>query len=226
MSDETIPVRIWDLPTRTFHWVLALCVVGSLASAKIGGNAMVWHLRSGYAVFALLLFRLLWGFFGGRWSRFSNFAYAPAASIRYLRRRSRPEERHEVGHHPLGALWVFGLLAVLAVQVGTGLFADDEIATTGPLIRFVSGRTSSLLTHWHTTFGQGLIFALVALHLAALAYYLFVRKNNLLRPMLSGNKRLTADVPASVDTAASRLVALALFGVCVVVVVWLVGLGG
>ena len=225
MSDATIPVRVWDLPTRTFHWVLALCVVGSLASAKIGGNAMVWHMRFGYGVFALLLFRLLWGFLGGHWSRFRSFAYTPAASLRYLRGRSRPDEHHDVGHHPLGAFWVFGLLAVLAAQVGTGLFADDEIATTGPLNRFVSGRTSSLLTHWHTTFGQWLIFALIALHIAALLYYLLVRRNNLLRPMLSGDKVLTADVPASIDTSGSRLVALALFGACVGLVGWLVALG-
>ena len=77
MSDETSAVRVWDLPTRAFHWVLAACVLASLSSAWIGGNAMVWHLRFGYVVFALLLFRLLWGFVGGHWSRFATFAYSP-----------------------------------------------------------------------------------------------------------------------------------------------------
>lgn len=225
MSDETVAVRVWDLPTRTFHWILALCVPASLSSAWLGGNAMVWHMRFGYLIFALLLFRLPWGLFGGRWSRFRNFAYAPATSLRYLRGRSRPDEHHHVGHNPLGAFSVFGLLAILAAQVGTGLFADDEIATTGPLIKFVSGKTSAMLTHWHTTFGQWLILALVVLHIAAVLFYLFGRKLNLVWPMLNGDKLLTADVPSSVDTPGSRLLALAIFAAAAALVTWLVGLG-
>lgn len=225
MTDNTIPVRVWDLPTRTFHWVLALCVFFSLASAWLGGNAMAWHLRSGYLVFALLAFRLAWGFFGGRWSRFSSFAYAPAASLRYLRGQSRPEEHHHVGHNPLGALSVFGLLGVLVLQVASGLFADDEISTTGPLVKFVSGATSSRLTHWHTTFGQWLIIALVVLHIGAVLFYWVRRRHNLVRPMWSGDKRLAADVPPSRDTPGSRLVALAIFATCAALVAWLVSLG-
>src|SRR3954453_18194914 len=95
---ETVAVRVWDLPTRIFHWGLAICVFASLSSAWIGGNAMAWHLRFGYVVLALLLFRLLWGFFGGHWSRFAPFTYSPQAGLRYLRGRSRPEEHHHVGH--------------------------------------------------------------------------------------------------------------------------------
>jgi cytochrome b len=226
MSEEAIAVRVWDLPTRAFHWALALCVFASLASAWLGGNAMAWHLRFGYVVFSLLLFRLLWGFFGGRWSRFSSFIYHPSTSLRYLRGRSRPEEHHHVGHNPLGAFSVFGLLVILALQVATGLFADDEIATTGPLNKFVSGKTADLLGHWHTTFGQWLIITLVVLHIAAVLFYLLRRRQNLVRPMLSGDKQLAADVPASIDTLTSRMLALALFAVAAGLVTWLVGLGG
>ena len=226
MSDETSAVRVWDLPTRAFHWVLAACVLASLSSAWIGGNAMVWHLRFGYVAFALLLFRLLWGFVGGHWSRFANFAYSPVTSLRYLRGQSRPDEHHQVGHNPLGAFSVFGLLLLLAAQVGTGLFADDEIATTGPLNKFVSGKTAGTLTSWHTTFGQWLIVTLVVLHVAAVVFYLVRRQQNLIRPMLSGDKQLGGAVPASVDTARSRLVALVLFAAAAGVVTWLVGLGG
>jgi len=226
MSDETSAVRVWDLPTRAFHWVLAACVLASLSSAWIGGNAMVWHLRFGYVAFALLLFRLLWGFVGGHWSRFANFAYSPVTSLRYLRGQSRPDEHHQVGHNPLGAFSVFGLLLLLAAQVGTGLFADDEIATTGPLNKFVSGKTAGTLTSWHTTFGQWLIVTLVVLHVAAVVFYLVRRRQNLIRPMLSGDKQLGGAVPASVDTARSRLVALVLFAAAAGVVTWLVGLGG
>ena len=127
MTDSHVPVRVWDLPTRLFHWVLAACVIGSVVSAKVGGNAMVWHFRLGYAVLALLLFRLLWGVVGGRWSRFSSFICAPSTLLRYLRGQGRPGDHFHVGHSPLGALSVLSLLAVLLVQVGTGLVADDEL---------------------------------------------------------------------------------------------------
>ena len=226
MSDQLQPVRIWDLPTRTFHWVLAACVVGSIMSAKIGGNAMVWHFRFGYVVFTLLAFRILWGLVGGRWSRFASFIYAPATTLRYLRGGSRAHEHHDVGHNPLGAFSVFGLLAILAAQVGTGLFADDEIANTGPLIKFVSGATSLLLTKWHKTFGQWIIISLVLLHVAAILFYLLKKKQNLVRPMLGGDKVLPADVPASADHVRSRGLALALVAACGAVVAWVVGLGG
>ena len=225
MNDELVRVRVWDLPTRIFHWLLALCVFGSLGSAWVGGNAMAWHLRSGYAVFTLLLFRLLWGLFGGRWSRFSSFLYAPATSLRYLRGESRADEHHQVGHSPLGALSVFALLAILSAQVGTGLFADDEIATTGPLARFVADATSARLTHWHTRYGQWTIVALVLLHIGAVWFYVRRRRQDLLLPMLTGDKRLSAAVPASGDTSATRMLALASFAVAAGLVSWLVNLG-
>ena len=111
-------VRIWDLPTRLFHWALAACVIGLVITAKVGGNAMEWHFRLGYAVLALLVFRVVWGLIGGRWSRFSAFLYSPARLVRYLRGNAHPED--SAGHSPLGALSVFALLAVLGAQVGTG----------------------------------------------------------------------------------------------------------
>ena len=226
MSDETSAVRVWDLPTRAFHWVLAACVLASLSSAWIGGNAMVWHLRFGYVAFALLLFRLLWGFVGGHWSRFANFAYSPVTSLRYLRGQSRPDEHHQVGHNPLGAFSVFGLLLLLAAQVGTGLFADDEIASTGPLAKFVSGSTSLALTRWHKGFGQWLIIAMVALHVGAIVFYLLRKKHNLVKPMISGDKSLPAAVPQALDNGRTRALALVLVALCGAGVAWLVSLGG
>lgn len=218
-------VRVWDLPTRLFHWVLAGCVIGSVISAKIGGNAMVWHFRLGYVVLALLAFRLLWGVVGGRWSRFTSFIYSPAAVLRYLRGQGRADEHLDVGHSPTGALSVFALLAILAVQVGTGLVADDEISNTGPLIRFVSGATSSLATSWHKTYGQWLIISLVVLHVAAIAFYLVKKRQNLVGPMISGDKTLPDAVPASADSATSRGLAIALLAACAGGVAWLVSLG-
>jgi cytochrome b len=218
-------VRVWDLPTRTFHWLLALCVVFSIVSARIGGGAMAWHFRSGYAIFTLLAFRLLWGFVGGHWSRFRSFAYAPATSLRYLRGASQPHEHHEVGHSPIGAWSVFALLGVLAVQVATGLVADDEIASSGPLVKYVSSASSSAASHWHRLFGQWIIVVLALLHIGAIAFYWLRRRRNLVGPMLHGDKPLGADVPASLDTLASRMFALALAAACAIAVALVARLG-
>ena len=211
---ELQPVRVWDLPTRTFHWLLAAAVIFSIISARIGGGAMDWHFRSGYLVFALLAFRLLWGVFGGHWSRFRAFVYAPATSWRYLRGESLPHEHHHVGHNPLGAWSVLALLAVLIGQVATGLVADDEIASSGPLVKYVRTATSSAASHWHKDWGQWIIVTLVVLHVAAIAFYWLRRHQNLVAPMLHGDKLLTRDVPASIDRPGTRALALALAAAC------------
>lgn len=217
-------VRVWDLPTRLFHWSLAACVLATVACAKVGGNAMAWHFRLGYAILALLAFRILWGFLGGHWSRFRRFIYSPAALLRYLKGAEREGDFLAVGHTPTGALSVFALIAVLLVQVATGLVADDEIANTGPLIKYVSGATSSLATSWHKSWGQWLVLGLVLLHVAAVVAYL-ARRQNLVAAMLSGDKLLPEGVPASRDGAGSRGLAAVLFAACAGGVAWLVSLG-
>jgi cytochrome b len=219
-------VRVWDLPTRAFHWVLALTLVASVVSAKIGGNAMPWHFRFGYVVLALIAFRVLWGLVGGRWSRFASFIYAPGTVLRYLRGQSRADEHHDVGHNPLGSFSVFALLGFLALQVATGLVADDEIANVGPLNRFVSSSVASQATHWHKDYGQWILLALVALHIAAILYYLLGKKSNLVRPMIVGDKALPAGTPAAVDNGATRLLALVLAALCIGGAGWVASLGG
>ncbi len=218
-------VRVWDLPTRAFHWILAAAVVGSVVSAKLGGNAMVWHFRFGYLVLALVLFRVMWGLVGGRWSRFASFIFAPATLLRYLRGQSRPAEHLDVGHSPLGSLSVFALLGILLVQLGTGLLADDEIANLGPLNRFVASETGLLATSWHKEAGQWILIGLVAVHVAAVLGYLLLRKTNLIRPMISGDKLLPAETPASRDTAATRAMALFLGAVSAGAAFWVSTLG-
>jgi cytochrome b len=218
-------VRVWDLPTRIFHWALVACFIGSIVSVKIGGNALAWHLRFGYAVFALLAFRLIWGFIGGRWSRFAAFVYSPAALGRYLRGQSRSDEFHDVGHSPLGSGSVFAMLAFLTLQVGSGLFADDEIANAGPLVRFVSGATSSKLTAYHADIGRWVILALVVLHIGAIVYYRVHRKRDLVGPMIRGDKLLPAQVPAAADDWSMWLFAAVLFAACAASVGLLVWMG-
>jgi cytochrome b len=215
------PVRVWDLPTRLFHWLLAVAVVGSIVSAKIGGNAMQWHFRLGLLVLALLAFRLVWGVIGGRWSRFTSFLYAPATVLGYVRgARPRDGQHLDVGHTPLGSISVFALLGILAAQVATGLVADDEIASVGPLNRFVSAALAKSATGWHTEGGQWVVLALIGLHVLAIGFYLVAKKTNLVRPMLLGDKRLPPATPASRDTAGTRLLALAVGAACAGFAVW------
>lgn len=201
-------VRVWDLPTRIFHWLLAASLIGMVVTAKVGGNWMEWHLRLGHAVLALLVFRLAWGLVGGHWSRFSSFFYGPLSVLHYL--RGNAPAHHQIGHSPLGALSVFALLAALLLQVGTGLISDDEIAFMGPLVRFVSSEVASQSTSFHKDVGQYLVLALVALHLLAIAFYQWVKRQALVGPMLHGDKTVDDAVPASKDDVRQRLLALVL----------------
>ncbi len=214
-------VRVWDLPTRIFHWALVVFIICLVISGLKGGDAMVWHLRFGYTVLSLLLFRIIWGLVGGRWSRFGAFMYAPQSVVNYLKGRGKPE--HSVGHNPLGAGSVFAMLAVLLAQVGTGLFSDDEIATAGPLTRFVSNSMVSLATNYHKNIGKWLLLALVLLHIAAIVYYLS-KKHKLVQAMLHGDKELIAPVPSSRDDALSRLGAAVIFCLCAAFVTWIASL--
>jgi cytochrome b len=222
-ADTETFIRVWDLPTRVFHWALAVAVTALVITAQVGGNAMTWHFRLGYGVLALVLFRLLWGFTGGRWSRFASFVYGPATVLRYLRGQTAAHEHLDVGHNPLGSLSVFALLGVVALQLGTGLVADDEIANVGPLNHLVAGATAARATAWHHAWGQWLLLALVGLHVAAIVVHRVRLGHDLARAMLTGDKPLPAGTPASADGTPQRLRALALLAACAGAVTWLVG---
>lgn len=216
---DGVRIRIWDLPTRLFHWLLAAAVTSVLVTGWIG--VMDWHFRLGYAVLALLLFRLVWGFVGGRWSRFAAFVHGPRSVLAYLRGQAHPD--HLVGHSPLGSLSVFAMLAVLVLQVATGLVADDAITYAGPLAHTVSGAMSGLATGWHAEWGKWVVIALIVLHLAALLYYAMVRRHRLVAPMVTGDKVFPSTTPVapSRDGAGARWLALALFTGCIAVASWI-----
>lgn len=216
-------VRIWDLPTRFFHWALFVCVVGLIITGNVGGSLMPWHFRLGYCVMTLLLFRFVWGLIGGKWSRFASFIYSPGTLIAYLKGQGRPE--HSAGHNPLGAGSVFALLGFLALQVGTGLISDDEITNQGPLSRFVSNARVSLATWWHKDVGKWVIAALIVLHIAAIVFYLYKKKENLIRPMIDGDKQMAQAIEPSKDTVGSRVAALIVLAVCGAFVYWVQSLG-
>jgi cytochrome b len=216
-------VRIWDLPTRVFHWSLVLCLVGLVVTGKIGGEAMAWHFRLGYAVLSLLLFRLVWGFMGGHWSRFTVFLVGPTGILRYLQGHNTSPS---AGHNPLGALSVLALLGFALLQVATGLISDDEIATAGPLAKMVPGAWVARATYYHNAIGQYVLYALVALHIGAMCFYYFKRKDNLVPAMWHGDKELAAPQQCARDDGTSRLLALVVFAICAGLVAGLVQWAG
>lgn len=180
-------IKIWDLPTRVFHWALFLTVTSALLTGLQGGNWMVWHERAGLLIVGLLVFRLVWGGVGSTYARFAQFFPTPGKLVAYLRGRW-----HEGGHNPLGALSVFALLLVLLFQAGSGLFSNDDIAFNGPLYDLVSKSTSDTLTGLHRQ-GLWIIVGLVSLHILAVLFYTVVRRNNLIKPMITGWKPAPAD---------------------------------
>ena len=179
------PVRIWDLPIRFFHWTLAVLVVFSYVTGKIGGSWLDWHMKSGYAILALLVFRVFWGFVGSDTARFSRFVHSPVAAIAYLRDLARGVVRPAVGHNPAGGWMVLALLGALLVQAIAGLFADDEIATQGPLAVKASNAFVSQMTRLHD-YNQWVLVGLVALHVVAIAVYRWRFKLGLTRLMMTG----------------------------------------
>lgn len=172
--------RVWDLPTRIFHWSLVVLVVAAFVSAKIGGNAMVWHGRCGLAILGLLVFRIVWGFVGSTYARFAQFVRGPAAIHAYLKSEWRGQ-----GHNPIGALSVLALLGALALQAATGLFANDDIAFEGYLHALVGSELSGRITGIHHLL-EKVLMLLVALHVGAIVFYARVKKHNLVKPMLTG----------------------------------------
>lgn len=207
-------VRVWDLPTRLFHWLLAAAVIGMFVTGYLG--ALDWHMRLGCAVLALLLFRLVWGLVGGHWSRFASFAPSPRRIWRVL--RGKPQDAAEgLGHTPLGALSVWAMLLVLLAQVLSGLMSDDDIAYAGPWARHVPVSVTHWLTDYHAAIGQWLVLGLLLLHLGAILFYLVVKKDNLITPMLQGDKLPTltsSPSPSSRDDILTRLLALAVLLTC------------
>src|SRR5918993_2684707 len=220
--DPVARIRIWDLPTRLFHWLLAALVIFSFTTGKLGGDWLSWHFRSGYAIASLLLFRMMWGFVGSRYARFASFLPSPFriwATVRSSKPRDVPIS---AGHSEIGTLSVYALLIVLIVQVATGVFTNDGTFTEGPWVKFVSEAVSNRLSTIHY-YNHWAIIGLTGLHVAAIAYYLLARKEDLLTPMMTGDK-LGIDAPAAEDSTSIRIRATVFAALAAGVVSYLVTL--
>ena len=213
MRQLHLPMRIWDLPVRLFHWTLVILLATSWLSAE-----MLWmrvHMWTGLTVMALLLFRLIWGFIGSDTARFTRFLRSPAQAIRHLMEMTKREPDHEIGHNAAGGWMVLGLLALLALQVTTGLGAQDEGVVEGPLALTLGKDTSDWLTRLHHL-NFKLIQIAVLLHVLAVIAYRVLKGQDLLTPMITGKKRLpgTARAPAMMHP----VLGLAVFVLCALAV--------
>jgi cytochrome b len=176
---------------RLFHWALVACVVGAYICVKLGGLYMDWHVRLGCATLGLLAFRLIWGFIGPRYARFSRLLNGPRAILDYVRGGQRA-----AGHNPLGAYSALAMLLVLLFQACSGLFADDEIITQGPLAQYVDASVSSRLTALHRL-DEWVLLILIGLHVAAVLWYTLARRQNLIASMITGDAPVAQLPPAT-----------------------------
>ena len=188
-------IKLWDLPTRIFHWSLVILIAAAIITGHIGGGAIDWHRKISLAILGLLAFRIAWGFAGSTYARFTNFFPKPSSVRSYLQ-----GQWQEVGHNPLGAFSIFGLLALIALQVGTGLFSNDDIAFNGPLFSLISKELSDKLTGIHKISIIAL-YALIALHLAAIIFYAHIKKDNLVKPMITGWKEIKPEYLGKAESA-------------------------
>jgi cytochrome b len=214
-------IRVWDVPVRVFHWLLVALILISFTTAQLGGNAMQIHEWSGFTILTLLLFRVLWGFFGSSYARFGDFVRHPRQAMDYARALTQGRSPFYAGHNPLGGWMIVALLLCLLVQAGTGLFANDDIMTEGPLYDWVSKQTSDVLSQIHKT-NFYVLAALIALHVAAALYYLLRKRENLILPLLTGRKHLHETQDVAESHGGPLWLAVLLLGVCAAAVYLLV----
>ncbi len=220
MSQSKHAIKVWDVPVRLFHWTLLALFAFLFWSGKTGGNAMVWHMYAGYAVLALVIFRVLWGFAGSTHARFASFLAGPRRMFDFARALLSRSPAHSVGHNPLGGWMVVVLLGSLALQASTGLFANDDIATEGPLTAQISKELSDRLTTIHR-WNFDFLLICAGLHVLAVLFHVFVKKENLVAAMFTGVKKFDGEVVGSKGSAvrfANSWLALGLFVLALVAV--------
>jgi cytochrome b len=200
-GDQGQSIPVWDFPTRAFHWSLVILIGWEWASSHLGGRFMTYHMWGGYAVFALILFRLTWGFIGSRTARFSHFMSSPRRTWDYIKSWRSHLSRGSYGHNPVGSWSVAAFLVSLSVQVGTGLFATDDVLTSGPLNPLVRNRTADWLTDIHKA-NFDILLGLIGAHILAILAHRLIGGHNLVKPMITGRAPANSIPTGAVGQAA------------------------
>jgi len=219
-SDATREIKVWDLPTRLFHWSLVILFGISWASIELVDNAFNIHMYSGYAILVLVLFRLLWGIFGSTTARFASFVRGVRTTIKYAATAMQLKPGNQIGHNPLGGWMILFMLGLLLFQAVTGLFANDDIINEGPLVHWISKDLSDILSGLHEG-AFNFLLALIGLHIAAVLFYRFFKRENLITPMITGNKSVSGKATPDLRFT-STWIALLLLGIAVAGVALLV----
>ena len=193
MSDKSRLVVVWDAPTRLFHWLVAALVAAAYATWRL--NWMDWHARVGDALLALLLFRLMWGFFGSETARFSRFVASPRTVAQHLKFALLREPDRQIGHNPAGGWMVLLLLLLLLAETLSGLYVANDIADVGPFTEVVPAPVANAIETSHAVVWDALLAAIV-FHVLAIFVFAAAKGQNLLRPMITGTKLLPAGLPA------------------------------
>ncbi|WP_158972387.1 cytochrome b/b6 domain-containing protein [Paraglaciecola sp. L3A3] len=181
---------VWDLPVRLFHWILAICLVTQWFTAEVIEDAMDFHFYLGYFILGLIIFRLIWGFIGTKYAKFSSFIAGPKAMFAYIKALMNKQDTSTIGHNPVGGLMLPLVLLLVGIQATTGLFTSDDVVHSGPYYGTVSDSLQSIM-QWlhHQTFSFLWIF--IAVHILVICWYKFALKHDLIRPMLHGKKMVT-----------------------------------
>jgi len=193
MSNASRVVTVWDAPTRLFHWLAVALVAAAYATWRM--NWMDWHARVGEALLALVLFRVLWGFFGSDTARFSRFVASPRIAAKHLQYTLLREPDRQIGHNPAGGLMVLLILVLLLVETLTGIYIANDIADVGPLTEIVPAPAANAIEAAHAIVWDVLVAAIL-MHVLAIFAYAAAKGQNLVRPMVTGNKVLPASLPA------------------------------
>jgi len=208
-------VKIWDIPTRVFHWLL-VCLFAFLWFSGETGNYLELHMKAGMMVLSLILFRILWGLVGSTSARFTSF-FSPLGAIKHAFHLFKRTPEYHASHNPLGGLMVIALLVFLALQAGAGLFSSDLVLTEGPLFNLVDEETSEEMTDYHYLGFEILLF-LTSFHIAAILFYRFFKRTKLIKPMITGKAEWPKDQTEPAIKFKSPLLALVLFVVSVTTV--------
>lgn len=216
MDKQTSKIKVWDIYIRTFHWLLLICILVSFISFRL--DEMDIHFISGHCVLALLIFRVIWGVIGSRTALFHTFIKGPGAVLNYVKNPNSGTFKGMIGHSPIAALSVIAMLGIISLQVATGLISDDEILLQGPLAKYVSGEMSYQATTYHGINAK-LIVGLIVLHLAAIAFYRFIKKDDIVKPMVTGQKEVAEDYAEKAPSLDEKKPILAAMAILVAVAI-------
>jgi cytochrome b len=211
---------VWDLPVRLFHWCLVISLLAAWYTSDGERNLIDYHLKIGYFILALIIFRIFWGILGTKYARFYQFIPNKLTLLNYLKNVKKEKNYNTVGHNPLGALMVLLMLMLVLSQAVSGLFMNDDVFTTGPYYGSVSGAIQDFMSSIHHNVFD-IILVVSALHIGAVFYYLLVKKANLIVPMITGYKRTESDKNNQGIKSSKLLFALVIVIVVALFLYWL-----